>query len=250
MAAVGLVVALVLHFVPGYTEIVELLSPKEIQEVRLECTPPVEDDLILYPSDQDYRGEKQNYITFPISCRLFNNTSAPISIVKYGPALISKRQSYALLFEEAKGGITPVIANGLNDEIVERNSKIPLLLQPREVWEFNSLFAIDYVEIELEEQVGCHEPTQENIDAWSGFVCIADEPLPFTNYLYTPLSVGFWDWDEYGQVVVLGDGRVIYHSAEKFMYVADCSEEDPERTAIPFCKSSPRFVAPSTWMVN
>lgn len=250
LAWVALVITLVLHFVPGYTELAEMFRPKENETITLNCTDPDRDEIATYTSKPDYEDKTHNHLTFPVTCRLFNNTPEPISVVKFGPALISDRRSYAMLFGDAKGGITPSIGDVMDPNIVKGNPSVPLLLRPKEVWEFESLFAVPYVDITLHDEDTCIEPTQENLASWSGYVCLSDEKTPFTNFLYTPLSVGFWDWNEYGQVVELGDGREVYHSEEKFIYIANCKNEDPETTAIPICKKSPRYVAPSTWTVK
>ncbi len=250
LALITLAVTLILHFVPGYTELVDLLRSKEIEEITLDCAEPVREDLLLYASEPDSEGKTRNHITFPITCRLFNNTKEPVSIVAYGPALISNRKSFASLFGNGNGGITPKIAENMDLSIVKGNTTVPFLLRSTEVWQFDSLFALPYVDIVLQDQATCEEPTEKNIELWSGFVCLSKEQIAFTNFLYTPLSVGLWDWNEYGQVVELGDGREIYHSAEHFIFVASCRDEDPETTAIPACKSSPRFIAPHTWTIR
>ena len=250
LAVIGLAVALILHFIPGYTEIVDLFSPREIQEVTLDCSEPEEKELQLYLGDPDGEGQRRNHITFPIQCRLSNNTAEPISILGYGPALIDDRRSSIFLFGDSKDGLLAPISEDMRGDIVIANRNTPFLLRPREVWEFGSLFALPYLDIVLNEAEGCHPPTDENIDRWSGYVCLADGPIAFGNFLYTRIGIGFLDWDEYGQVVLLGDGRKVYHSAEKFMFIANCSDEDPRTTNVPVCKTTPRYGEPSTWTVD
>lgn len=251
LALITLGVTLVLHFVPGYTEIVGLLQPKPIEKVTLDCTEPDPDEIILYPRE-DHAGEIFNHITMPITCLLYNNTSEPISVVEYGPALISNRRSSAFLFERnVYGSITPIIGEKMSVEVTEGNAKVPLFLQPKEVWEFNSLFAVPYVDIVAQgDEERCIKPSPDNIENWSGMICLFERKIGFTNFLHKPLSVGFWDWNEYGQVVKLGDNRTVFFADRYFIKVATCKDEDPETSLIPTCRNGSWVRRPTTWTTS
>ncbi len=239
----ALAATIILHFVPGYTELKEIWE-EDRQHISLNCSEPNPDEAMFLDGSEPSIG-------FPITCRLNNNTEASISIDKYGPVLIDRRRFGALLFrEDWRRGIIPRISDRLPEAVLAQNAELPLLLQPREILKYESVFAVPATTFAAASDEDCVPANEIDLSVWRGHVCIGDKPIHFTNYLYTPLSVGFWDWDSYGQMVSLGDGRDVFFSEELFLFSADCSAEDA-KIRVPTCfEETTRFLPASSWVVG
>jgi len=207
LAVIALLLAIILHITPSFSDLRSLLAHEE-DDILLgfECT-GIDKPYLKRFQDIGLDGAENNQYAMlaPVDCLLINRSKYRIRIVSADAVLLDDMAPIPLRAETRYFRYS-MVGRGV-DVIKELNLTFPIEIEPNESYKYRTVTVIPITTVYDTSSKNCIDPDGIDVADLNNGFCLNGQPYPFGNYANLSIEKPLmFSYDGYGQRVVISHG--------------------------------------------